>query len=167
MIGKNRIFLAFMVAFTFLSGNSAAQDGEYRKLLDEQKALSGKIQALKAEQDFLLFLKVLSTSDSKYLILNMSAGKGQLRYKNRILRDYPLIAATRSSALIQGAATLTKKIEGPRQKHALVFGKTVILQPKGAAAYREAGIRRLTLPKKDFMALYYGLENGAFAYILP
>lgn len=168
MNGKKTIFASFILALLFLSGKAAAQDEEYRKLMDEQKVLSEKIEELRAEQDFLLFQKVLSNSDSRYLILSMSTGKGQLRYKNRVLCDYPFISMTQTVvSLKQGAVALTKKIEGPRQKYALVFGKSVILQPKGAAAYREKGILRASLPKKDFMALYYALENGALAYILP
>jgi hypothetical protein len=147
------------------------QNGEERgKLLEQQKELNSRVKALKREQDYLVFQRAMYSSDSKYLVINMSAKTGQLKYKNRILKDFQfkrVSAADRAHRLTRGALTLTQKIEGDRKRKLLVFDKSLVLQGEHApAAKLEAGMPRYSLSKKDFRSVYYAVETGAKAYIL-
>ncbi len=142
------------------------QDRDARTLLlEQQRRLNSRIEELKREQDELLFLKTISATDSKYLILKLSAGTGQLRYKNRILKEFRFQTGN-GSRPGQGAAVLTKKRDEPKSKRALVFGASLIIAPKKSTA-GSAGILRLSLLKKDFQSVFYSLEEGARVYILP
>jgi hypothetical protein len=162
--------LLMLVFSLFLMGaDNVEQDGEERgKLLEQQKQLSVRIKKLKREQDYLVFQRAMYASDSKYLIINISKKTGQLKYKNRVLKDFSLKRVSgRFSRLTRGALTLTQKIEGDRQRKLLVFEKSLVLQGKNAPKVElEAGIPRVSLSKKDFRSVYYALEAGAKAYIL-
>ena len=69
--------------------------------------------------------------------------------------------------LKQGAVTLTKKIEGTKGRHSLVFGRSLVLLGKrGPAAPLEAGIPRIYLSRKDFLSIFYSVENGAMLYLI-
>jgi hypothetical protein len=160
------LLLFLLLARPSLSGAAGAEEGEREKLLEQRKQLEAIVEKLRQEQDSLIFLKTMQASDSKYLVLDLRAAKGQLRYKNRTLKDLHILQREGTPARTQKAVALTKKIEGPRQRYALVFGRSLILQPRGAAPYREDSIPRAVLSKKDFTALYYAVENGAMAYVL-
>ena len=159
-----------LVLSLFLMGaDNGDQNGEERgKLLEQQKQLSTRIGKLKREQDYLVFQSAMYASDSKYLIINISKKTGQLKYKNRVLKDFHFKRVSgRVSRLTRGALTLTQKIEGARQRKLLVFDKSLILQGVNAPEVKlEAGIPRLSLSKKDFRSVYYAVEQGAKAYIL-
>ncbi len=156
----------------FLTGavNGDENREERGKLLQQQKQLSIRIKTLKREQDYLVFQRTMYTSDSKYLILNISKKTGQLKYKNRVLKDFHfkrVSVSDRAHRLTRGALTLTQKIEGARQRKLLVFDKSLVLQGVHAPeAKLEAGIPRYSLSKKDFRSVYYAIEAGAKAYIL-
>ncbi len=152
-----------------MGADDGGQNGEERaKLLKQQKQLNARIETLKREQDYLVFQQTMYESDSKYLILNFPAKTGQLKYKNRVLKDVHFkLVSGRVSSLVPGALTLTEKIEGPRERNLLVFGQALVLQGKYAPANRiEAGILRLSLSRKDFLSIYYVIESGAKAFIL-
>jgi hypothetical protein len=123
---------------------------------------------LTAEQDFLVFQKTMYASDTKYLIISLAAKKGQLKYKNRVLKDFRFERVSdRKAGPATGALTLTKKIEGPRERNLLLFGKALVLQGRQPPPTRlEKGIARLGLSKKDFMSVYYAIEVGAKAYVV-
>ncbi len=160
----------FLLFTLFLAGATAAeQDGAGREeLLERQKELQSRIAALQREQDFLLFQKAMFVSDSKYLLIDVKNKNGQLKYKNRILKDFNFASAVRVGALKQGPLTLTEKIEDDRGRHALLFGKSLLLMGKRAPSVRlEAGIPRIFLTKRDFRAIFYALETGAKAYVMP
>ena len=143
-------------------------DAERKKLLEQKKRLDDRIETLQREQDYLLFQKTMYESDSKYLIINLSAKTGQFKYKNRLLKNlhFKLISG-HVSRLTPGALTLTQKIEGPRERNLLVFGQSLVLQGKYAPATRVgSGIPRFSLSKKDFLSIYYAIESGAKAFIL-
>jgi hypothetical protein len=152
-----------------MGADNGAQNGEERgKLLEQKKQLSVRIKKLKGEQDYLVFQRTMYASDSKYVIINISKKTGQLKYKNRVLKDFHF---KRVSGLVsrptRGALTLTQKIEGARHRKLLVFEKSLVLQGKEAPATKlEAGIPRFALSKKDFRSVYYAVEAGAKAYIL-
>jgi len=162
-----RIIL-FFAASLFLMGADSGEQGtdEQAKLLERQKQLNARIEALKQEQDYLLFQNTMYASDSKYLVINITARTGQLKYKNRILKDFRFTSAGRVSMLKQGAAMLTKKIDGTK-KRSLIFGSSfVLLDKRASAASFEAGIPLIYLSKKDFLSIFYSVENGARSYII-
>jgi hypothetical protein len=166
--------MTVLVQFLFISlflgnaGGEGTETGERQKLLEKQKSLNARIEMLRREQEYLLFQKSVYATDSKYLILRVARKTGQLKYKNRVLRDFRILSATKDARrLQQGEIMLTRKIDGARERYSLVFGRSLVLHPKGAAAYRGGDIPGMSLPKKDFAALFYALENGARAYVLP
>ncbi len=78
-----------MTASLFLMGMENGEQGIGEPaLVEQQKQLSAKIDTLTQEQDYLLFQKTMYASDSKYLVINITARTGQLKYKNRVLRDF-------------------------------------------------------------------------------
>lgn len=161
--------ILLLIASLFLMGADNGELGtdEQVKLLEQQKQLNARIETLKQEQDYFLFQKTMYTSDSKYLVINIAARTGQLKYKNRILKDFRFTSAGHISMLKRGAITLTKKIEEPKTRDLLIFGTSLVLQSKQLpAAQLQAGIPRLSLPKKDLMSVFYAVEVGAKAYIM-
>jgi hypothetical protein len=69
--------------------------------------------------------------------------------------------------LKQGTVTLTKKTEGAKERHSLIFGTSLVLLNKRApAALLKAGAPRIYLSRKDFLSMYYSLETGALSYIV-
>lgn len=168
MMNKKSILLAFILALSFWTALAAAEDsGERETLLGEQRTLQARVAELKQEQDFLLFQKVAAVCDSKYLILNLSSGTGQLKYKTRVLRDITFpVPVQQSGGPKQGAITLTRKIDGPK-RYGLIFGHDLILRGKKKLTSLESDILPVSLGKKDLMAIFYALEPGAQAYVLP
>ncbi len=165
------VWCVLLFSLFLMGADNGDQNGEERgKLLEQQKQLGARIKTLKREQDYLVFQRAMYSSDSKYLVINMSAKTGQLKYKNRILKDFHfkrVSVADRAHRLTLGALTLTQKIEGERKRKLLVFDKSLVLQGEHAPKFKlEAGIPRYSLSKKDFRSVYYAVEAGAKAYIL-
>lgn len=160
-----------VLSFFLMGADNGDQSGEERgKLLEQQKQLSATIKTLTREQDYLVFQRTMYTSDSKYLVLNISKRTGQLKYKNRILKDFHferVSVSGRVNRLTRGALTLTQKIEGDRKRKLLVFDKSLVLQGVHAPATKHvAGIPRFSLSKKDFRSVYYAIEPGAKVYLM-
>lgn len=161
--------LMLVLSLFLMGADNGDQNGEDRgKLLEQQKQLSVRIKKLKREQDYLVFKSEMYGSDSKYLIINIFKKTGQLKYKNRVLKDFHFeLVSGRVSRLTRGALTLTRKIEGTRGKNLLVFEKSLVLQGKEAPSTElEAGITHFSLSKKDFRSVYYAVEPGAKVYIV-
>jgi hypothetical protein len=166
---KNNSLILLLVASLFLMGadNRTRGTDNQAKLLEQQKRLNTKIERLKLEQDYLLFQKMMCASDSKYLVINVRARTGQLKYKNRILRDFHFTSAGHVRMLKQGALTLTRKIEKPKKRNLLIFGTSLVLQGRRIPAIKlQAGIPRFSLSKKDFLSVFYAVEAGAKAYLI-
>lgn len=164
------LFLPLFISLFLVGAVAAGQgDEEREKLLEQQKQLGNRIETLERERDLLLFQKTLYASDSKYLIINITARTGQLKYKNRVLKDFRLLSASGPiGRLRQGTITLTKKIEGAGERHALVFGKSLMLQGRRSPmAPPAANVPRITLAKKDLRSIFYAVEEGTRTYILP
>ena len=144
------------------------RDVEQKKLVEQKKQLYARVETLKQEQDYLVFQKMMSDSDSKYLIINFAARNMQLKYKDRVLKDVPFKRVLgRVSRLSHGALMLTQKIEGPKERNLLVFGQALVLQGKNApSTLLEKGIPRVFLSRKNFLSVYYAIESGAKAFIL-
>ena len=160
-----------LVLSLFLPGikDGAGQEKNEREMpLEQRKHLSERVETLRREQDFLLFQQGMYASDSKYLVISATARTGQLKYKNRVLKDFRFASSRRIGMLKPGAVTLTKKIESARERQALIFGSSLILLGKRVPPVPvEQYVPRVTLAKKDFISLFYAVEKGAKAYILP
>jgi hypothetical protein len=162
------LLLLVLLFFVGMDGNGQEQD-ERDDLLEQQQALKEKIDTLRSEQDFLLFEKALYVTDSRYLVINLGAKKGQLKYKNRVLKDFRFTASANlaEDALKTGTLTLTKKREDPGQRHVLLFGKSLVIQWKRPArSPYAANVPRLSLYKRDLQSIFYAVEEGAKAYIV-
>ncbi len=157
-----------MLSLALAAGSATASDQERERLVARQKTLNERIEALKREQDFLLFQKTLAEQDSKYLIVKITGKTGQLKYKNRVLRDFSVLPQSkRLEVLSQGPLELTEKIEGPSKKRVMIFGNALLLTKKGADPAPRAKLPRLVLSPRDFRAVFATLEAGAYLYVLP
>ncbi len=158
------IILLLAVSVLLMGADSADNESNERaRLLEQQAQLNARIEALRRDQDFLLFQKSLYGVDSKYLVLNMTTKKGQLKYKNRILMDFPFTTEG-SGKLTPGALSLTEKTEAVGGKSYLVFNNALVLSGKRLQASPSRA--RITMKKNIFLSVFYALETGAKAYIL-
>ena len=168
---QNTILLSFLVLSPLFMGADGSNAGvdERTALLEQRKTLIGQLARLKREQDFLLFQKVMYVSDSKYLLLNVRKKTGQLKYKNRVLKDFrftPAQEITRT-AFKPGKLILTKKVEGKRDRNVLIFGNTLVVQWKrDVVPQREKRIPVFSLKRKEMLSVFFALEEGSMAYIL-
>lgn len=164
---KQRISLAAVFAVLAFSPNASGEEmnGNATDPAERQRALLTKLESLKAEQDLLRFQKTLSEADSKYLILEPSAGKGALMYRNRVLRTFKMEKVSRKTkAPAWGIMKMTEKIDGAPKKRALIFGSNLVFRGKRADIVRTNQTAYL-LGSKDLAALYYALEVGSKVYV--
>ncbi len=162
--------LLVLISAAFLMGADAGtpEQGELDALRTRQAALQARIEALKHEQDYLLFQGAMYQTDSKYLVMNISARTGRLMYKNRVLKEFTfrLPKDFRSESLPPGMVLLTKKMEDKKERRTLVFGTAFLLHGKGTAVPRlPQDVAGISVAKKDLSSLYYALEEGATAYL--
>jgi hypothetical protein len=168
---RNRIIISsLIVASPFLMGADTGPDTiERAALLDQQRTLRARIEVLNREQDLLLFRKLMYSADSKYLLIDTRRRTAQLKYKNRVLKDFRFQASKDfpGNALRPGRLVLTKKAEGKKDRHALVFGNALIIQWKRSfVPPQEAGIPFIRLTRKELLSIYHAVEAGAPAYIV-
>jgi len=162
------ILIAMAVFFMGADGEGTGADDQ-ANLQQQQKSLQERVEVLKLEQDFLLFQKAMYSTDSKYLLLDTKEKKGRLKYKNRVLKDFTYLTSQNfpGERLKQGKFVLTKKQEGKRDRHALVFGNALIIQWKRAnVPPQEADIPFISLTKKEMLSIYFALEEGAMLYVV-
>ncbi len=149
---------------------SHAQEADERQQLTESRdRLQARIETLEREQDFLLFQKQMYVSDSKYLLLDLSAGKGELKYRNRILKNFTFTPVPPSSRRPPpGALVMTAKRGMNGKRQALLFGSKLILQAgqKDGSGQGERGTPRLSLSRRAMAPLFYALDKGSLAYIV-
>jgi len=167
-----RTALALAAAVIVLGSSVFGQEGdEVRSLQERERHVRTRIEALKKEQEFLLFQRTIATADSKYLILDLRTGKGMLKYRGRILRHFncPHTGKYLPAALPKRIVTLTGKVDGSPGTRQLVFtDPLVIIQSKhvstGKAKSKEGF--HIMLGTKDLSAIFFSLEKGSLAYIL-
>lgn len=159
------------ILFFIIGPASAEQAGEdMQALLLREKELGAKVERLRREQEFFLFKKEFYTSDSKYLILDPVSNTGQLRYKNRLLKEFrfraPSPQGTRT--LPRGVLVLVKKLGSDHNRLTLIFSGSLIIKSmeSGRQAVRKSDTPRLYLKKSDMISLFYALEVGGRAYVL-
>jgi len=128
------------------------------------QSLSRKRDLLKAEQELLRFKKTFYEADSKYLILDLAAGKGMLMYRNRVLRAFSLVKMNRESKDPEySSIRMTRKVDGSLKTRALIFGDSFSLHgniPGNGKLPTGYGIG-----SKDLAALFFTLEVGAIAFV--
>jgi hypothetical protein len=163
--------LAILASVLFMGVDSGGNEADGREvLLQEKRALLAKIASLTDEQAFLQFQKEMYRTDSRYLVLHLSAGTGQLKYKNRILKEFQFTFPKQSDSrhLHRGMLAVTKKTEGNNDRHALMLGSAFVLQWKRASMPSQAAsIPAFSLSKKDMASLFFALDVGSPAYLVP
>ncbi len=162
---------AASILFFMINPAYADQAGEdMQALLLREKELGAKVERLRLEQEFLLFKKGFYTLDSKYLILDPVSKTGQLRYKNRLLKEFRFTTPSprEAKALPRGVLILSKKLGSDHNRLTLIFSGSLILKSmeSGRQAVRKSDTPRLYLKKSDMLSLFYALEVGGRAYVL-
>jgi hypothetical protein len=99
----------------------APDDAAALRMREQQ--LSGKVRMLRSEQQQLLLRKMLYSSDSKYLELDLRAGEGSLRYRARILRTFRFKRQGKNPKQLPegGIFVMTAKDDGAPSKRRLSF----------------------------------------------
>ena len=158
-----------LVLSVFLLGMDGSGMGDVGQegLAARQRELQARIESLKSEQDLLLFQKQFSTMDSKYLILDLVRGRGQLKYRSKVFLDFTFKPLPKRviRTLLRGARALTRKFEESGGRFALSFGPTFILRTNSATA-PGLKIPQLIVPLKEMRSIFIALEEGSLAYIL-
>jgi hypothetical protein len=164
--GTILLILSVIMSIT-MPGIAAAAVDERETLLHTQKTLQAKVEALRMEQDFLIFHKEFTLSDSKYLVLRPAEGVGELRYRHRLFKrfTFPAVKKPALKRISPGAVVLTRKAEG---NHTLSFGVDLILHSKRAQppANRKSRALLIGLSREDLLSVYSALEPGAQVYVL-
>ena len=155
-------FLVIVLFLTLTASASTPAEGDRQELLARQKLAAERIEALKREQELLLFQKAMYEADSKYLMLDLSSGKGQLKYRNRILKTF---SAKLRRSVPAGPLVLTEKRDGSQAKRALVFGDRLVMIGKEGSVGRSKA-PQVVLGSKEMAALFYILEPGAPLFIM-
>jgi hypothetical protein len=163
-------FLLLVILGVTLSSDCTAAAGtsERAQLATRKKQLESQIQTLKREHALLLFQKDMLDSDSKYLLLDMQKGAAQLRYKNRLLKEFSFKREkTRAYAAVEpGVLVLVKKEDGKQDRRYMQFGNVVLRSKRSSRSRDEAGTIAVTLSQKNLGAVFYAMEPGAQAYIV-
>jgi len=166
------IALALAVAGIVLGSSVFGKESdEVRSLRERERRIRTRIGMLKKEQEFLLFQRTLAAADSKYLILDLRTGKGMLKYRGRILRNFDCAFSGKrlNAAIPKRIVTLTEKMDGSPRARQLVFNDTlVIIQSKQVSTGKTKSKQwlRILLRKKDLGAIFFALEKGSLAYII-
>ncbi|HTF99974.1 MAG TPA: hypothetical protein VK654_05250 [Nitrospirota bacterium] len=163
-----RLLSALALVLIILCGAAFADD-ERDALMERQRTLKARVAALQREQDYLMFLQRMYESDSKYLVLDMKKKTAHLRYKNRLLKDIPLkeISPGFGRKVKAGEHAVTMKIEGAKERHALVLNNAFVLKWKRSEVPRpHASLPSIVVLKKDLFSFYYTIGPGMMAYVL-
>ena len=145
--------------------NSSPAGDERKTLMEKQAQLAVKLEALRREQDYLLFQKGLQTSDSKYLVIDLAGSKGVLKYRNRVLRSFDFISDIALRKTVQpGMLRIIDRTDGSDSKKSLVVGDAFVIKPKHYSG-RSGKVPGMTVNSKDFAAVYYAVEKDTLIYI--
>jgi len=166
-----KLFILYCVLSGFLINAAAvrANQDENAALEELHRTLQQRIATLQSEQNLLLFQKEMNTSDSKYLLLNISEKTGQLKYKNRVLRNFTFMVKKNFTTVVvqPGMLSLTKKVMGNANRHALIFGTALIIQWKRVLiAKKEEPALRIFVAENDLLSIYSAVREGAKAYVV-
>ena len=159
----------FLVLSVFLMGMDGSGTGDVGQegLAARQRELQARIESLRSEQDLLLFQKQFSTMDSRYVVLDLARGRGQLKYRSRVFLDFTFKPLPKRviRTVPRGVRALTRKFEESNGRFALSFGPTFILRTNNATA-PGLKIPQIIVPLKEMRSIFFALEEGSIAYIL-
>lgn len=157
------VLSVFLMGMDGIATSDVGQNG----LADRKRELQARIETLKSEQDLLLFQKQLSAMDSRYLVLDLARGLGQLKYRSRVFLDFTFRPLPKRviRTVPRGMRALTKKIEGTDGRFALVFGPTFVLRTESASAPGR-GVPQLIVLPREMRSIFFALEEGSLVYIL-
>lgn len=159
-----------LLALLLMGMDSAPEAADERERLENaQHQLVSRIEELKREQDFLLFQRSFAGSDSKYLILDLSAGTGTLKYRNRILRTFGVrVSSPDHRQIRKGRHVLASKTDGSARKRALIAQNGFIIHGQGYSGRSagERGLPGLVIGRKDLAALFFAVDKGTMLFII-
>ncbi len=137
---------------------------ELEALRKQERRLERRVRQLEQEQELLLYRKSFQQSDSKYLIIDRSAGRGTLRYRGRVLRTFP-VSGSRSAR--PGPAVMTARNGVVSKANWLVFGNDAVIRVRGTAlpAGELKGVPVLTVGSRDMAVLSTVLDVGSQIYL--
>lgn len=169
MIEKIALPAMALLSLLLMGMDNAPREADERKQLENaQKQLASRIGELKREQDFLLFQRSFAGSDSKYIILDLSAGTGTLKYRNRILRTFGVnVSNPEHRPIRKGRHILASKTDGTMRKRALIVQNEFIIHGKGYSGRSagERGMPGLVIGRKDLAALFFAVDKGTMLFI--
>jgi hypothetical protein len=153
----------FLMGMDGVGTGDAGLDG----LAARQRELKARIEMLRSEQDLLLFQKQLSAMDSRYLVIDLARGLGQLKYRSRVFLDFTFrpLPMRVIRTVPRGVVALTKKIER-NGRLALVFGQDFGLRTKNAVV-PDHGMPQIMVSPREMRSIFFALEAGSIAYIRP
>lgn len=155
------------------AGNTAQaeENAERHQLLARRSQLQETVQRLQQEQTLLLFRKRMYSADSKYLVLDLSSGRGQLWYRSRLLREFPIRSLDRgeTNRARPELAAVTDRSPWEKGPRLLVFADRLVLSAgrRSRSEGTPAAADRVTLSRRDMTSLFYALDKGSLAYVLP
>jgi len=163
---RTGLLLVFSVFLMGMEGTGTGDVGQ-DSLAARQRELQERIEVLRSEQDQLLFQKQFSTMDSRYLVLDLARGRGQLKYRSRVFLDFTFGPLPKRviRTIPRGARAVTRKFEESGGRFALSFGKAFILRTNNATA-PGLKIPQLIVSPKEMRSIFFALEEGSLAYIL-
>jgi hypothetical protein len=167
--GVRGVFTALLALGVAIMSGAAYADDEQDALCEQQHALELRVAALRRDQDYLVFLKRMYETDSKYLVIDLKKNTVQLRYKNRLLKDFAVQGVSPGFAknAAAGKKAVTKKIEGGKERHALVFADAFVLRWRLSEVPRpESSLPSIVVLKKDLLSFYYTVGPGMLAFVL-
>jgi hypothetical protein len=161
--------LMLLLSVLLMGMDGPPREKDDQRLLEKRQAkLATRIEALKQEQDFLLFQRTFAGSDSKYLLIDLSTKTGTLKYRNRILRTFGFtLSASKPHQPRKGRYVITGKTDGSPGKKFLVVQDAFIIHGKwySGKPRHEKKLPAIVVGRKDLAAIYYAVEQGTMLYI--
>jgi hypothetical protein len=161
--------LLIVLSFLLMGMDGPPRENDELRQLEEKRAqLTARIDALKKEQDFLLFQRSIAGSDSKYLLIDLSARTGTLKYRNRVLRTFGFTVSSPGHRQIRkGRHILASKSDGSAKKRELVVADAFLIRGKAHSGRSADGksMASLIIGQKDLAALFFAVDQGTMLFI--
>jgi hypothetical protein len=166
---EKSVLAIVLLSFLLMGMDGAPRANDDQQQLEEKLVqLAARIDALKEEQDFLLFQRSIAGSDSKYLLLDLSAGTGTLKYRNRILRTFGFnISSPGHRQIRKGRHVLASKSDGSSKHRELVIDDAFVIHGKAYSGRSSGGkgMPSLVIGQKDLAALFFVVDKGTLLFI--
>jgi len=169
-MNRNGLAIMILLSLILMGMDGAPRENDEQRQLEERLVqLAARVEKLKEEQDLLLFQRSIAGSDSKYLLLDVSAGTGTFRYRNRVLRTFGFtLSSSKPHQFQKGLHVLAGKTDGSSEKRSLVVQDSFIIQGKKYSG-KKSGEKKLPgiiVNRKDLAAIYYSVEKGTMLYVI-